>query len=113
MDIVKMDNQLQYSREALCGLCGVDTISIGEWFIIHNDIWVAAGGKTAWTLGHEFLCIGCIEKRINRKLLPDDFTDCPLNWMPERWVDKQSERLLNRKQGLFQLNFYPKEKNNG
>jgi hypothetical protein len=29
-----------------------------------------------------FLCIGCLERRIGRRLVADDFTGCPLNTDP-------------------------------
>lgn len=48
-----------------------------EYYMIHNELWhCAIQNKPA-----NFLCVGCLEKRLKRKLVPEDFTDCPLNWM--------------------------------
>jgi hypothetical protein len=41
-----------------------------------------------------FLCIGCLEQRIGRKLVSTDFpSDIPINW-PEMF--ERSARLLER-----------------
>jgi hypothetical protein len=43
--------------------------------MVHDEIWAAAhmapnGG---------FLCIGCLERRLRRRLTPADFIDAPIN----------------------------------
>jgi hypothetical protein len=40
---------------------------------------------------HVFLCIGCLEARIGRRLSPADFTNVPLNGLPDN-----SARLKDR-----------------
>jgi hypothetical protein len=42
------------------------------------------------------LCIGCLEKRLGRKLTPPDFTLCPLNNNLNDPCFPKSARLLNR-----------------
>jgi Protein of unknown function (DUF2695) len=44
-----------------------------EDYMVQNDVWKACGA------GDGMLCIGCLEKRIGRKLRRQDFTDLPLN----------------------------------
>ena len=42
--------------------------------------------------GQQILCIGCLEKRIGRTLVPSDFPKAPVN-DPAEW--DHSDRLLN------------------
>lgn len=74
-----------------CHDCGVDTCSaaLGEYYMVTDDVWAASG------LAEDggYLCIGCLETRLERLLTPDDFTDAPVNWLPDR---QRSERLLAR-----------------
>jgi hypothetical protein len=60
-----------------------------EWYMVRPEIWEAAhcDGRPP-----QFLCIGCLETRINRRLLPDDFSSAPIN--EPSWID--SKRLLDR-----------------
>jgi hypothetical protein len=60
-----------------------------EWYMVRTQVWEAAhrGG-----VAPRFLCIGCLETRIDRNLLPDDFASVPLN--EPGWADTQ--RLLDR-----------------
>jgi hypothetical protein len=69
-----------------CVDCGVDTSHAGEFYMVHDAVWRAAGdiaGK---------LCIGCIEARLGRQLKPADFTDAKCN----RFEDGYSPRLESR-----------------
>ena len=52
-----------------CVDCGVHTIKIGEFYMVHSHASPLdpRGGM---------LCIGCLEERIGRRLSPADFTDC-------------------------------------
>ena len=41
-----------------------------EWYMVHDHVWRAAmenGGMV------RFLCIGCLEQRVGRRLKPSDF----------------------------------------
>lgn len=55
-----------------CVDCGTDTHEAGETYMVRGDVWPldALGGM---------LCVGCLEHRIGRRLVPADFTDVPLN----------------------------------
>ena len=102
-----------------CNDCGAPTSSRdepGEYYMVTSEIWTAAGMHPehitrvhrdgSWTRvttngrGHvtggpfpsEYLCVGCLEKRLGRTLSGADFIDCPLNAMSER----QTARLRSR-----------------
>jgi hypothetical protein len=77
-----------------CFDCDVDTMPCTErsgrceWYMVHNEVWERAGMKRG------FLCIGCLEKRIGRRLRSADFTDAPVNnshpWNTARLRDRLS-----------------------
>lgn len=66
-------NRMKYVM--LCGGCGADVGKIDEYcFFLYNNIWEAIHQDD------EFLCIGCVEERLGRKLNQCDFNfDVPLN----------------------------------
>lgn len=45
--------------------------------MVHDEVWRDAGMPAA--SAKAYLCVGCIERRLQRKLRPEDFIDCPLN----------------------------------
>ena len=49
-----------------CFSCGVDTFALGEDFYVHDELWRDYGVEG-------MLCIGCLERRLGRKLTPEDF----------------------------------------
>ena len=58
----------------ICADCGTDTTphaGPGEWeyYMVNNAVWSLAG------MDGGFLCIGCLEARLGRRLEPGDFTD--------------------------------------
>ena len=57
-----------------CLDCGVDTIDLGELYMVRDETWLAAHPKR-----DGMLCVSCLETRLGRKLITDDFTWCPLN----------------------------------
>ena len=61
-----------------CALCRVDTLAIREFYMVEDEVWDAAVGPDSFIRG-SYLCIGCLELRLGRRLVPDDFTDAPLN----------------------------------
>ena len=70
-----------------CNDCHANIRDIKEYdYMLHNNIWGKVGKK-------EHLCIGCLEKRLGRKLGPNDFDwSLPINWDNA----PRSERLLDR-----------------
>ena len=60
-----------------------------EWYMVWGHLWHKALEK-----GHaDFLCIGCLENRLGRKLSKEDFNTAPLNSLPGY---SRSKRLRNR-----------------
>jgi hypothetical protein len=47
--------------------------------MVHNEVWASAGMEKG------FLCIGCLEKRIDRKLDFADFTNAQVNDPDDPW----------------------------
>jgi hypothetical protein len=69
-----------------CADCGNDTLP-HEQYMLFDAVWAQAGG------GDGFLCVGCLEDRLDRRLTPDDFLAVPLNDDSEL----DSVRLRSRK----------------
>jgi len=72
-----------------CADCNVDTLEIQEFYMVHHDLWKSA------MAGRRLLCIGCLETRIGRRIIADDFLPVPANLS-----DKQSARLSDRLAGF-------------
>ena len=43
--------------------------ALGEWYMLEDSIWQQA---TRSAPAHH-LCVGCLEERLGRRLIPDDF----------------------------------------
>ena len=67
-----------------CRDCGND---YDEYYMVHDHVWKTGGLAEDGGM----LCIGCLEKRIGRRLCCDDFPDCQTNRR-----DDQSLRLKDR-----------------
>lgn len=71
-----------------CKDCSVDTGRIYEHYFIETELWLSAvGSKTG------MLCIGCLEKRIGRRLKPIDFPKVTIN---DPRMTTMSSRLMSR-----------------
>jgi hypothetical protein len=76
-------------RKWKCLDCKIDTGD--EHYFVHTTLWLSAvGSKTG------MLCIGCLERRIGRKLTPEDFTAAYINHLD---FGIKSVRLVNRLMG--------------
>jgi hypothetical protein len=67
-----------------------------EHYVVHNELWPE---------GVRVLCVGCLETRLGRQLVADDFTDCPLNDPKVKYGGRyawtwRSERLQDRLAGV-------------
>jgi len=60
--------------------------------MVEHHVWVSAMHAG---FAH-FLCIGCLENRLGRKLTPDDFSLVPLNFMISAEDSSASPRLRDR-----------------
>jgi len=89
-----------------CSDCGSETnhnhTDEAEWYMVWDHVWQQA-------LKHgpaSYLCVGCLEARLHRKLEASDFNDVVLgNFLPDRFC--RSPRLADRMNGLvFNENKY-------
>jgi hypothetical protein len=78
----------------LCLDCGIDTDENNEFYMIHNHLWEQAVPNRQQR-ENRVLCIGCLEERLGRKLLPNDFTNTPVN---KKGI--HSYRLISRLKGI-------------
>lgn len=69
-----------------CFSCRTDTYASGEYYMVRPELWRTYGVEG-------MLCIGCLERRVGRRLTPQDFIDAPIN--SEEFPDK-SDRLKDR-----------------
>ena len=73
---------------AITNLAGKDTpVYRPEAYTVRNTVWKAAGMERMGGC----LCVGCLEKRLGRRLRPKDFTRHALNTMPG------TDRLIERR----------------
>lgn len=83
-----------------CWDCGINTCPLEgdrEYYEVEDIVWhrahgIGYGQTDNGTEGY-FLCIGCLEGRLGRKLKPLDFKDLPAN-RPSPWLsDRLNDRL--------------------
>ena len=82
-----MSKNLEIEMSFKCLDCNINTNKIGEYYMINFKLWNKINPKD-----DGMICVGCVEKRLGRKLKRNDFTICPLN---ENYAD-MSKRLLDR-----------------
>ncbi len=90
---------MRYDTRCPCSDCDHETnhnhTDEAEWYMVYDHVWEEA-------LKHgpaQYLCIGCLEERLRRKLTFADFNDLiPVNFMPEHF--SPSKRLQGRMAGL-------------
>ena len=58
-----------------CARCGAGTRA--EYCSLDDGVW-----REAARPGERFLCLGCVEDRLGRRLAPGDFDDAPVNRWP-------------------------------
>lgn len=62
--------------------------------MVNDELWQhATAGETV-----AYLCVGCLEARIGRRLCPDDFPTVPINRPDHPW---DTPRLRDRKRDLL------------
>lgn len=114
----------------LCIDCGVNTApydGISEYYMLTHELWFSLAGvcmmsydeymvlvdkyKEDQYIAHEdidifekatggMLCIGCLETRLGRRLVPEDFLDAPIN---NPLAFEMSTRLRSRVMGWSDL----------
>lgn len=76
-------------RRFLCMDCGVDTGKIGEHYMLKDHVWFSVVESNKG-----MLCVGCIEQRLGRRLIADDFNNSYVNGLGFGQI--KSNRLLER-----------------
>ncbi|MCA6095150.1 hypothetical protein LE181_23655 [Streptomyces sp. SCA3-4] len=71
-----------------CGFLTAPLDGPDEWYMVHDSVWQCAG-----IVEDSVLCVGCLEARLDRRLLHTDFTPVALN---DPDYGHHSERLLSR-----------------
>jgi hypothetical protein len=76
-----------------CLDCRENTCRLDEYYMVRHALWESAVPER-----RGFLCIGCLEARVGRRLTPDDFPDLPCNRTDgdSRFTTTKSPRLLDR-----------------
>jgi hypothetical protein len=90
-----MSNRRKTTAMAFCLDCGMPTIwhgRPGEWYMVHDHVWAAARMPAEAGL-KSYLCVGCIEMRLGRQLMPADFTATDVN---DPAQNRMTPRLLDR-----------------
>jgi len=79
-----------------CSDCGADTVALGEYYMVRPGLWRravrAAAPRRCWRV--RFLCVGCLEARLGRRLTGRDFTSARCN------ARHAGPRLADRLQSL-------------
>jgi hypothetical protein len=76
-----------------CDDCGIDTLTetFQEYYMVKDNVWLRAKSDK-----EGFLCIGCLENRLGRRLSYQDFSECNLNTCIAYGLYNASDRLFNR-----------------
>jgi len=85
-----MDWHKKSSYDFSCSECKGSTLY--EGYMLDEDLWLTVAKKD------ENLCIGCLERRLGRRLTPNDFQNIPYNFGFEGEVEQipKSKRLRER-----------------
>lgn len=78
-------------RKWLCLDCGECTRSLKEHYFVREDVWFSVVDSETG-----MLCVGCLEGRLGRRLVGDDFTDA---WINDPRRTAMSTRLVSRISG--------------
>ncbi len=71
-----------------CDDCGMSTFY--ELYVVHDGLWDQYGSE--W-----MLCVGCLESRVGRQLVTEDFTAANFNpHQLNNFKHPKSERLVSR-----------------
>ncbi len=87
--MTKQEKRDYIYRAFPCMGCKENTHYIDEYYMVTKKVWTKAVPEIKG-----MLCIGCLEKRIKRKLTYKDFKNVPLNHMGGGFG--QSKRLIDR-----------------
>jgi hypothetical protein len=89
LDVLELIWEDEISRGCPCRDCAKPTIPLDgsphEYYVVHDRIWSEAGVPPEGG----YLCVGCLQRRLGRRLAAADFEDCGAN----RWTAGMSDRL--------------------
>ena len=69
------DERAHYEKYGYCRDCGADIFGPGgDYYMVYDQVWQEAGAPPM-----AFLCLGCLARRLGRRLDLLDFTMCPIN----------------------------------
>ena len=93
-------SETKRTRQHRYWLLGVNTCWLGESYMVCNNVWNQAwvGYAPQTRTERRFLCVGCLEARIGRRLAAKDFRPVLVNDPndPQMAVVPVSDRLRNR-----------------
>jgi hypothetical protein len=100
-DEITFDSLVRLGSPSSCDGCGIDVTPYDfygqpvadswEWFMVTDEVWQAASGDPS----ARFLCVGCLEARISRRLRPEDFSDFAVNEISGLTTPRLASRLRN------------------
>jgi hypothetical protein len=88
----KCVDMIEKKASYYCNDCrnDISVWGIAEWFMVSDAVW-----KESKSRADEDLCVGCLEKRLGRKLVPNDFGG-ENGFFPVNNLYEHSPRLRNR-----------------
>jgi hypothetical protein len=75
------------------------------YYMLLDEVWLSANPKRGG-----MLCIICVERRLGRSLMPEDFKDLPINRKRRDGASEASPRLLSRLRGDHRMTQLRKER---
>jgi hypothetical protein len=72
-----------------CVKCGINTLIIGEYYMLLDDVWDMAGVENG------MLCVSCFEFLSGIRLKSEHFADFAINRMSLRRSDVLNDRIFS------------------
>jgi hypothetical protein len=76
--------------DAACADCGIDTVAIGDYYMVYDAIWADAGMADR----EGMLCLDCLVARLGRPLQFSDFPAFPIN------LKRSIQQVVNKSRGF-------------
>jgi hypothetical protein len=77
-----------------CADCGINTIEIGHYYHVVPNVWHVAIRRDRPIAFGSYLCLVCLEVRMHRRLVPEDFSYAPINLCAAGCCKFAAERIL-------------------
>lgn len=96
-DDLDLETERAIRESCRCVDCGADILETGEDYLVHDLVWDATGLEPEGGM----LCVGCVEKRLGRRLRPEDFPDVYINRIRrEGGPPRLRSRMLGREEAV-------------